>query len=224
MDHAFSNKLLLLPLFQGFSRLDFLDIVSSTPFDFHTFRPGSTLIKQGQECRNLGMLLGGKAWFKQQSANHLYEIAELISAPFLVQPEVLFGLHNRYTRTIVAFSEVQAVLLSKQSVSRLVKEHLTFQLNLLNCICTESQHHAGMLWHKPSRDIAQRFGIFLTQHCLRPTGEKTLSIRMEDLAEELGTTRLQVSQMLHNLHQKGLLNYSRGKIHVPSLGDLLRAH
>lgn len=224
MDHSFSNKLLLIPLFQGFSRLDFLDIVAQTPFDFRTFPAGATLMEQGQESRNLGLLLGGGAWFCERSAKGTYEYAERINAPHIVQPEALFGLHNCYTHRVVAATEVQAVLMSKQSVSQLAQASLTFQLNLLNAICSEAQHRQRMLWHKPSDTPTGRFIQFLTCRSLRASGCKRLRIRMEDLAEELCTTRLQVSNMLRSLRQEGLLTHSRGIIDIPSLSRLCKEH
>lgn len=43
---------------------------------------------------------------------------------------------------------------------------------------------------------------------------------MEDLAKELGTTRLRVSRMLLSMSQDGLLDYSRGVITIPALEKL----
>ena len=43
---------------------------------------------------------------------------------------------------------------------------------------------------------------------------------MEDLASELGATRLRVSQMLADLAAKNKIIYSRGIIHVQSLENL----
>lgn len=217
MDHSFSNRLLLTPLFQGFSRLDFLDIVEKTPLEFQTFQPGDIIIRQEQPCQNLGLLLGGNAWFMQSDPEQTYRYAELIPAPFIVQPESLFGLHNRYTRTVTAATELQVVILSKQSVNRLMHEHITFQLNLLNNICSEAQHRGQLMWQKRLDSPDERFRIFLLRRSLRPAGHKVLRIRMEDLACELGTTRLKVSNMLRHLSHKGLLTYSRGTIDIPRL-------
>lgn len=224
MDHSFSNKLLLIPLFQGYSRLDFLDIVAQTPLDFRTFPIGSTLMEQGQESRHLGLLLGGEAWFCERSARGTYEYAEKINAPHIVQPEALFGLHNCYTHKVVAATEVQAVLMSKQSVNKLVQASLTFQLNLLNAICSEAQHRQRTLWNKPADTPSGRFIQFLVNRSMRVSGCKRLRIRMEDLAEELCTTRLQVSNMLRVMKQEGLLTHSRGIIDIPSLSQLCKAY
>lgn len=221
MEHSFSNKLLLNPLFQGFSRLDFLDIVEKIPFDFHTFKPGETIVRQEQPCSSLVLLLGGSAWVGQEDATHTYYYEELVTAPFVLQPESLFGLHNRYTRTVKVENGVQAAALSKQSVNKLMNEHFTFQLNILNYICTEAQHRGRLMWQKRRDTPDTRFRAFLSRRSLLPSGEKRLHIRMEDLAAELGTTRLNISRMLRSLGEAGLLTYGRGCIRIPRLELLL---
>ena len=81
MEHSFSDRLLLHPLFQGFSRLDFLDIVGATPFDFRSFSPKATLVHQGEPCVRLYLLLRGTVEILRESPNQLYSITEAPSAP-----------------------------------------------------------------------------------------------------------------------------------------------
>ena len=47
MNHDFSNRLLLLPLFQGFSRLDFLDMAAKVPLDVRSLPAGSDIVTAG---------------------------------------------------------------------------------------------------------------------------------------------------------------------------------
>ena len=195
----FSNRLLLLPLFQGFSRLDFIDIVEKTPFDFRTISPKGIVVSQGTTCKCLCMVLNGK---------------------MSVETENLFGLHNKYTRTYRAQSEVQLVMLDKQSVRQLLVAYPAFQINFYNAVSTCAQSREVMLWSKRSDTVEGRFRTFLLRRCLRPIGQKQLKIRMEDLASELGATRLRVSQMLADLAAKNKIIYSRGIIHVQSLENL----
>ena len=70
MEHTFSDRLLHVPLFQGFSRLDFLDIVAQTPFDFRTLNPREVLFHQDSECRSLCIALGGEVQAVAESPDH----------------------------------------------------------------------------------------------------------------------------------------------------------
>lgn len=217
MDHSFSDKLLLIPLFQGFSRLDFLDVVEKVPFEFRSFKAGATLVEQEQESRQLVMILNGTVHCRQTDARHTYEFSERLSAPFIVQPECLFGLHNRYTRTIEAWTDVQSVAISKQSVFELMHRHLTFQVNLLNMICSETQQRGRLLWSALEPSLRSRFRQFLSQRSLSPRGAKTLRIRMEELADELGTSRLAVSHLIDTLRQEQLVTHSRGIMQIAAM-------
>lgn len=220
MEHAFSNRLLLLPLFQGFSRLDFLDIVEKTPFDFRSLRPRDILVRQGEENTALCILLGGRIESEIESPEHSYRLIEEMQAPWVIQIESLFGLHNRYARTVRALTDAQVVMLDKQSVRQLLTAYPAFQINFYNALSTYAQQATKLLWFKRSESVEGRFRHFLQRRSLRPIGRKTLHIRMEDLAEELGTTRLHVSQMLASLAARDVLTYSRGVIRIEALEKL----
>lgn len=220
MDHSFSNQLLVVPLFQGFSRLDFLDIVEKIPLGFKTFRPGDTIVRQGEECQSLCILLSGEAEAECTSPQGIYRFSEKIKAPWTIQIENLFGLHNRYARTFKALTEVKTITIDKQNVRRLLTGYPAFQINFYNALSTCAQQTSAMLWLQRSDVIEQRFYNFLKRRSLRPIGEKRLHIRMEDLATELGTTRLRVSQTLSRLSQEDILSYSRGIIIIPQIERL----
>lgn len=220
MNHAFSDRLLLVPLFNGFSRLDFLDIVEKTPFDFRTVQPGKVLVEQNEECSSLCLLMGGEAVLEAESPDHTYLFCECVKSPWTVLPECLFGLHNRYSRTVRAKTELQTVLLDKRDVRKLLLENPTFQINFYNTLSTFAQNADHALWHTLEQGIVERFTQFLTVRSLVPIGSKTLRIRMEDLAVQLDTTRLRVSKMLATLSDVHLLAYSRGQITIPAIERL----
>lgn len=69
-------------------------------------------------------------------------------------------------------------------------------------------------------DIRQQFVNFLRLRCLTQAGRKVLRITMEDLAQELHQSRLNISHMLNALQRDGLLTMSRGIITIPQLETL----
>lgn len=217
MDTSFSNRLFLLPLFQGFSRLDFLDIVEKTPFFFKTLQPGAVLFRQGDTCESLCLVLRGEIETDVKSLDDTYHFKEYFAAPWVVQPERLFGYHNLYACTVRAQTETQIVMLDKQSMRNLLMRYPVFQINFYNMISTAAQNAIRQLWMIRSHTLPERFKHFLQLRSMSPVGRKELLIRMDDLAQELGTTRLRVSQMLAELSRQGLLTYSRGAIHIPAL-------
>lgn len=220
MEHSFSNRLLPISLFQGFSRLDFLDIVEQTPFDFKTLKPRELLFHQDDVCYALCMVLGGELMCEAESPDHVYRLAEYLRAPWIVEPTALFGLHNRYAHTYRAHTEVQAVMIDKQSVRKLLVNYEAFQINFYNLVCTQAQQAQLAHWQAPSHNLEQAFYQFLLHRCQRPVGRKELRVKMTDLAEQLDTTRLNVSHMLSRLAERQKLEYSRGCIYIPALEGL----
>ena len=216
----FSNRLLHVPLFQGFSRLDFLDIVEKIPFDFRTLQPRQYLVKQGDECHGLCVLLSGEVETECESADHTYTFHEHIIAPWTVQIESLFGYHNRYAKSVRAQTETHALLLEKQNVRRMLVSYPAFQINFYNALSTVAQTEMKRNWKSRPTDLAQCFLSFVENRSIKPIGTKRISIRMTDLAQQLGATRLRVSQMLAELAEKGVVDYSRGMITIPHLEQL----
>jgi len=111
--------------------------------------------------------------------------------------------------------------LDKSEVMRLTEEFIVFRLNLLNIISTQSQRLQRRLWLQPSQDLKQSIVRFIEARCLRPTGKKTVLIKMTRLAELLNDSRLNVSRALNSLQSQGLLTLSRGRIEIEDLRQLL---
>ena len=219
----FSNRLLHVPLFQGFSRLDFLDIVAKIPFDFRTLRPNEYVVKQGEECLGLCVVLSGEVETECMSPDQVYTYGERLGAPWCLQIENLFGYHNRYTKSYRTLTETQVMFIAKQDVRRMLVDYPAFQINFYNALSTLAQTAVQHNWSKCPEELELRFLSFVENRSLRPIGSKFLRIRMRDLADELGATRLRVSRMLAQLSDLGLVVCSRGAIRIPQLEKLQMA-
>jgi len=220
MDFSFSNRLLLVPLFHGFSRLDFIDLVEKTPFDFQTYKHGKPIIEQGTLAKSLAILLQGSVTCETESPDHSYTLSEPLNAPCVLQPECLFGLHNTYIRSVKAKEKAQIVWLAKQDVRCLILSQPAFQINFYNMLCSIAQSSHRQLWQAQQKSLEERFKLFVSQRSIRPVGERTLRIMMTDLAREIGTSRLSVSKMLANFEEQGKLTYARTIIHIHALENL----
>lgn len=216
----FSNRLLHVPLFQGFSRLDFLDIVAKIPFDFRTLHPNEYVVKQGEECHGLCVILSGEVETECKSPDQAYTYGERLGAPWCVQIENLFGYHNRYTKSYRTLTETQVMFIDKQDVRNMLVTYPAFQINFYNALSTLAQTSIQHNWTQYPEKLELRFLAFIESRSLRPIGCKCLRIRMRDLADELGATRLRVSRMLAQLSAQGLVESSRGAIRIPHLEKL----
>ena len=216
------DHLLRFQLFQGLSRTELLQMAGNTKFGFLKEPAGRQLVSEGDDCRQLYFLISGTLLLSTRSADGSYRLDEQLRAPWLLQPEALFGAQPRYSGTWRTTSPCHFITLSKDEVLRLLDDFLIIRLNLLNLFSTLAQRRDRQQWQRAPEPLRQRFERFLLCRAVYPAGPKELHILMTHLADELGFSRLRVSHMLRQLESDGLLQLHRGLIRIPSLEKLLQ--
>ncbi|MBQ7422327.1 MAG: Crp/Fnr family transcriptional regulator [Prevotella sp.] len=214
------DKLLQLPLFQGMGQFDLSAIVGQTKFGFMKTEKGKTVVRADEICDQLLFLLNGQLQVESLADDHSYTFIEEIAAPAVLQPEHIFGLTQRYSKTFKAIDTCNFLTLRKDEVLRLSDEYLIFRINLLGYISTLAQKLAREPWRKQSPSARNRMIRFFFQHSMRPAGKKTIRIRMVDLANEINDSRLNVSRALNDMQAEGLVKLGRGEILIPQLERL----
>ncbi len=216
----FYAHLLQFQLFQGMSRGELLQLAGNTRFSFQKEQAGKAILHDGDDCRQLLFLIKGQIVIDTPSDDHTYHVTEWLSAPWLVQPEALFGLSPRYTLTARAHTDAQFISLSKDEVLRLLDHFLIVRLNLLNLLATQAQRRSRQAWRRAPATLEERITRFLTLHAVHPAGPKEVHILMKQLATEVSDTRLNVSRTLAGMQRRGLLQLHRGRISIPMLEHL----
>lgn len=215
------ERLLELPLFQGMSKNDLTQVASSTKFVNIAVARGKTIVAEGDTCDRLLFLVKGTIMTTAHADDNGYSIAETFQAPEILQPERIFGLTQRYTRTFKAVTDCSFISLGKMETLSLADKYEIFRLNILNIICTKSQRLTRYPWRPQPKDIRHKIARFIETRCLRPAGEKTVRIKMERLGAEIGESRLNVSRELNDMAAKGTISLKRGEIHVYALEKLI---
>ena len=208
-------------LFQGLSRMELLQLAGQTKFGFQKQAAGKTVVREGDACRQFLFLISGSLSVTTVSDDRRYHVVEQLSAPWLLQPESLFGAHPQYSSTAVTLTESHFITLSKDEVLRLLDDFLIIRLNPLNLLATQSQRRCRWPWRKAPADLRQRIVRFFLDHSVYPAGPKTFHILMNQLAQEVGDSRLDVSRVLNAMQTEGLLRLRRSIIEIPSLERLL---
>ena len=220
-EENFFDRLLLLPLFQGMSRADFLEVAERVKLNFQQRSKGNVLVEQDDLCTGLYFVLKGEVEVRKVSDQKDSELVEWVNMPMVLQPEAMFGLSTRYTRTFIANTPLQLLRVEKDVVRDILFDYSTFRINYLNLVSYRVQHANRLLWRNLPPVLESRFIHYLNAHCLRPAGRKELKIGMVALSERLLATRLNVSKMLNNLEEKQLIELYRGRIMIPCMEKLL---
>ena len=220
-DFRLYDSLLQFPLFQGLSRTELLQLTGQTKFGFQKLGAGITVVRADESCQQLFFLISGHLSTTTVSDDGRYAVEEQLSAPWLIQPEAIFGAHPRYSCTVVTERESHFITLSKDEVMRLLEDFLIIRLNLLNLLATQSQRRGRQVWRHAPDSLRQRIVRFFLDHSAYPAGQKTFHILMTQLAQEVNDSRLDVSRVLNAMQDEGLLHLHRGRIEIPSLERLL---
>lgn len=208
------------PLFQGMTEDELTQITGQTKFSFHKFAPGATIKNEGEPCTSMAFIIDGTAKIISLADDYGYSVEEHLHAPFIIQPERLFGLTQRYTHRIVADTHCGIMEINKNDIMQLSDEFVIFRINLINILSTMSQKTERQTWSHNPCDTRGRLVKFFKRRCVVPTGNKTIRIKMTRLAQEIGIGRLAVSKELNSMEKQGLLAFSRGIITVPAIEKL----
>lgn len=220
-NYTIYDKLLELPLFQGMSKNDLAIIVGQRKFGFHKIAEGKVVAKDGDECKSLRFLLDGELLVTTEADDHGYILTEEIYAPNILQPEHIFGLSQRYSRTFTTKTKCSILSIDKNEVVKLSEESQIFRINFLNILSTQSQKQQRNPWHVQPKELDKRIARFMEVHCIRPVGRKLFKIKMERLAHEMNDSRLDVSRALNKMAQENLVILHRGMIEIPAFELLI---
>lgn len=215
------DQLLQFPLFQGMSRDDLEIIAGHIRFGFVKVAAGKSIVRVGDPCTQLCFLINGTVKVETFGDEHRYAVTEQLSAPYILQQEAIFGYYQCYTHSFTALTDVNLLTIAKEEVFRLLEDFLVFRLNTVNQFATRIQKQSLQMWRRCPVTLRERLIRFLIQHCAYPAGPKTFHILMEQLAEELNDSRLNVSRVLNQLQKEGLVSLHRGRIDIPQLERLL---
>lgn len=211
------DTLLTLPLFQGIGQTELQQIVGHTRLEFTHLESRQPIVTAGEPCSALTYVLNGRVTVVAHADDHSYSVEETLNAPTLIQPEHLFGLTQRHTRDVTADVPSDLLSISKSETLRLLHEHDIFRTNLLNILSTMAQRQARRPWHTPPRSIRDKICLFVTERCLYPAGDKTIHIRMQQLAALIGESRLNLSRELHRMEQEGRATLWREHIQLHAI-------
>ena len=196
---------------------DLESIIGQTRFGFLKLAPQKTIVKENDPCQELIFLVSGVASVTTTSDDHGYIITEELKAPAIIQPEHIFGLTQRFTKTFTTIEPCSFITLDREETKKLSDRYDIFRINLLNIISTQSQKLQRNLLKKYPSSLEERIVNWIRFRCLTPVGHKNIKIKMTQLANEINDSRLDVSRALNRLEEQGWLKLSRGNIDIAAV-------
>lgn len=215
------DMLLRLPLFQGMSKENLLEVFEYITFDFRKVEDGKLAFHQGERCGELTFLMRGCLVAKTQAEGADLSFSEELFAYVALEPQSLFGRSPYYKSSYVARGEVSLLSIDKSGVYDLIARYEIFRINLLNMLSSKVENLCERLWRMSSCGLEGRLVLFLRNLCTSLQGTKTLHVKMDDLADLLDDTRLNVSRILNKWKAEGLIFMRRKEFVVHDMAVLL---
>ena len=212
------DTLLQLPLFQGLGQEDLTHILGKVKFHFAKHKDHTLLAQSLTPCRQLLFLLKGEVTATTVSSDGLYNVTEYFQAPYLIEPQSLFGMDTHYVATYHSCGEAHTVTIDKSFAMNELFKYDIFCLNYLNILSNRAQVLNRRVWNHNYHSISseERILRFIRLHLERPSaGRKEIKIRMEDLAQIVNDTRTGISKTLNNMQLQGKIELRRGEIIIP---------
>ena len=123
------DTLLQLPLFQGLCNEDFTSILEKVKLHFIKTISVEKKSENGSACTQLCFLLKGEVSIVTNSPQNIYTVIEQMEAPYLIEPQSLFGMSTHYTSSYIAHTEAHTVSISKAFVLSDLFKYDIFRLN-----------------------------------------------------------------------------------------------
>lgn len=207
-------------LFQGLANTDLMQIVAQTRFNFGKLEAGQLLAKDGDPCTTLHLLLSGEVAMTMTANDHSYAVTEHLTAPQVITMDSLFGVTGYYHATISTTEPCATASIEQKDVITLITTYPIVRMNAMNALVIPHHRLQRKVWTAAPSSVRERITAFFRLHCSHPAGTKIVKIKMARLAEEVGESRLKVSQALNTLEEEGLITLSRGMITIPQLEKL----
>ena len=205
-----------LPFFQGMSKDEITSILDKVKLVFTRHADGERIAAQGSPCNSLTLLVRGTLTSKCVSPDGRYTLTEELTTPFAFEPYSLFGLSPTYRNSYYAKGECDILTIDKSYLFNEFSRYDIFMMNIMNILCQRVQQKNAQIWNARRLPMTEKIIEFIAVRTESPEGCKTLQIKMDDLADILDVTRINVSTALNKLQKSGLIELRRKEIHIPS--------
>lgn len=214
------TELTQLPLLQGMNAAEITQIQKQASI-YNTNGTNIHICTQGEVCNRLYLLLKGSVIRRTSSAQKDFEFEETLFAPWVIEPESLYGLHCMYRSDYITAETCTLMTIEKPEMAKLFTRNDIFRMNYLNLLSANIQYLKEQQMQPYTSCTTKRLIYLIRTLSSVSYGSKTMRIKMEDLAAYMNETRLNISRLLNHWQDQNLIKLQRKEIHIPRLENLI---
>lgn len=210
-----------LPLLQGISGKELAHIESVIGMEVNEVPPMSRpLIRQNDPCTHLIFLATGKMMRHFKSDDGLFQTKSILQAPTILEPHNLYGLDCRFRCSYTPLQDVSIITVRKGDVMQQLMKTEIFRINYFNMLSAIIHKKEAQLQPQLNLTISQKTTRFLQRLFADCNGQVEIAIKMTDLANYIGETRLNTSRELNRLEKENIIELKRSLIVIPEIERL----
>lgn len=207
-----------MPLLQGLNGMDLAKVEERVGISINIMEASNQpFLQQGDICNELIFLAEGKFTKKTVSEDSRFTTWEEITAPAVIEPEQLYGLTCKYNSTYFTKTRCSMFTVSKINVTNHLMHLDIFRINYMNMLSAQIHKLRRQNTNKYGENARQKLITFLNCNFMQTEGEKNIQIKMRDLAEYIGETRLTVSCILNEMNKEGQIELKRMGIKIQNI-------
>lgn len=222
MELTMFERLLQLPLFQGMTKQEVSDVISHVRLDFVNYHRGDEIVMQGESCRKLIYIISGEVTAEHHNPDLHFTLTEYLPNLKVIEPYNLFGMYQTYSRTYTFATDGSTLAIDKHVVLSHLMTNNIVKINLMNIVCNKYQQTLRLLCNFPDDSVQHKIIKFVLSHSIIPKGKKEVQIKMTDLANNIHETRLNVSIVLNEMEEQGVITMQRGSFTIKNLQEIIR--
>jgi len=219
MDYSVITK---IPLFHSIEEKELARIFSELNISEVCFGKNTLLANQNEPCNRLIVLLSGSIKAEMIDPSGRMIRIEDVYAPNPVAILFLFGQNNRFPVQVTTREEVTALVISKQSVLKMLSLNQTLLKNYLDISAEFASLLSQKLHFMSFRTIRQKLAMYV----LKLSEEAQSDIVKLDktksaLAEYFGISRPSLERELTAMQHVGLIIAEKKKIEIKDRKELI---
>ena len=186
-----------MPLFRGCDRTLLADVLGKSSSRFASYRKGNFIAMQNSVCRSLYLLCEGSVYAQMVSEEGREFTLDTLSAPDVLASAFLFGTENILPVTIIANSDCELWVVSKECIRSLIEQDTTVLHNFLTVLSDHSLFLSRKLEQFALQTLSSRLLGFLEKDGVIQNLQETAFI--------LGVTRPSLSRAISQLVRQGVI-------------------
>ena len=194
---AMNNEIYEMPLFRGGNKDTIERIMHDFPSRYVHYKKGDTIAMQGNACRSLYILCEGSVYDKMISEEGKEFTLDTLSAPDVLASAFVFSSEGIFPVTILANSDCDLWIVSKESLLRIIESEPLVLRNYLTVISDHSMFLSKRLNEFALQTLSSRIMSYIEQNG---------SIQnLQEAAFILGVARPSLSRVIQQLVGQGVL-------------------